>query len=313
MTPDTRNKRVEPPQPKVEMVRLLPDESFRFLRWHDRDVTHVEAIGTDGKAHPFKGAGDVWHFHPGMELVLVTQGMGTRFVGDSIAGFNGMDLVLLGPNLPHYWHGTQPLSGYALQFAYDLGHTLWNLPETRELSLLWKNAQRGIQFTGCLPAEVLERIGCMLERGGVGRLALFLEILEKLARAPAESWTLLSQKSAPGARTQYSCMGIQKAVHLVLNSYHQELTFADVLELSGMSRATFERQFKRHTGKTFTRFLTEVRIDSARRQLIETAHSIAEIAFASGFNNLSHFNHQFALIHNEPPGAFRARMKKQGP
>jgi AraC-like DNA-binding protein len=76
-----------------------------------------------------------------------------------------------------------------------------------------------------------------------------------------------------------------------------------------MSKATFERQFKSHTGKTFTRFLVEVRIDSARRQLLETDRPIGEIAFASGFNNLSHFNHQFALVHGESPGAFRRKMK----
>ena len=77
-----------------------------------------------------------------------------------------------------------------------------------------------------------------------------------------------------------------------------------------MSKATFERHFKSHTGKTLTRFLIEVRIDSARRSLIETNLPIGEIAFASGFNNLSHFNHQFALIQRETPGAFRKRIKE---
>ena len=60
-----------------------------------------------------------------------------------------------------------------------------------------------------------------------------------------------------------------------------------------MSKATFERHFKKLTGKSFTRFLTEVRLNYAGRQLIETDLSISEIAFASGYNNLSHFNHQF--------------------
>jgi AraC-like DNA-binding protein len=298
-------------KPKVEPLHLLPNESFRLVRWNDLDVTDGAVIGSDGKEHPFKGVGNVWHCHPGMELVLVTRGAGTRFVGDSIAGFQAADLVLTGANLPHCWHAPPPVSGYALQFAFGPGHAFWNLPETKELSALWRDAQRGIHFTGKLVAEVAGLIQSMAGQGGVGRLALLLQVLDKLRRAPAGVRRLLSQKQFPPSRDPSAYHGIQKAIRFILGSFAEDLAFAEVLEASGMSKATFERQFKSHTGKTFTRFLTEVRIDSARRQLIETELSIGEVAFASGFNSLSHFNHQFGLIHGETPSAFRQRMKSR--
>jgi len=101
-------------------------------------------------------------------------------------------------------------------------------------------------------------------------------------------------------------IGVQKAIAFILDNMQEEVVLADVLDHTGMSKATFSRHFKAHTGKTFTRFLGEVRIDYAARQLVESGHSISEIAFAAGFNNLSHFNHTSRAVHACSPRAFRA-------
>lgn len=90
---------------------------------------------------------------------------------------------------------------------------------------------------------------------------------------------------------------------------HEKLTLDDILKEACMSKATFERQFKKHTGKTMTRFLTEIRLDTVCRQLIETDLSISEIVFTAGFKSLSCFARQFREIHGETPSSFRSRMK----
>ena len=83
-----------------ETIALPPSESMRLLRWED-NVSNVTLIGADGRAHPYKGAGETWHYHPEMELTLFTHCTGTRNIGDCIQRFDAPDVVLIGANLPH--------------------------------------------------------------------------------------------------------------------------------------------------------------------------------------------------------------------
>jgi len=296
-------------KPKAEQIQLLPGESFRLLRWND-NVQDVEAVGIDGKIHPFIGAGNEWHYHSQMELTLVTKGSGTRFVGDDITHFKAVDLVLLGPDLPHYWHGLHDSSGYAIQFDFEPEHPFWQLQETQVLRGLWKDAQRGIDFTGNTVAEIAKLIRRMPFSDGLGRFSLFMQVLDLLMTMSANHRKLISSKTFVPPASQSTYRGIQKAINHVFQNFQEELYLADVLKEAGMSKATFERQFKKHSGKSFTSFLTEVRLNFASRQLIETDLTIGEIAFASGFNNLSHFNHKFAEVHKQTPSAFRKKMQQ---
>jgi len=262
--------------------------------------------------YSYKGVGEVWHCHLGIELQLITKGHGMRYVGDSIVPFKASDLVLLGAGLPHFWHSVGPMEGYALQFGCGPESGLGSLPETEELHHLFARAQKGIQFTGRLAAEVAEMIGFMPQSGSVRRMALLLSILEKLQRTNVRSQRILSQNFFSPLARQGGAQGIQKAIHRILNSFQEDLTLADMLKESCMSKATFSRQFKRCTGNTFSRFLTEIRIASAGRQLMKTGLSITEVSFACGFKSLSHFHHQFVLKTGESPGTFRRRMQPTG-
>lgn len=60
-----------------------------------------------------------------------------------------------------------------------------------------------------------------------------------------------------------------------------------------MSVSAFSRFFKRTLGKTFTDYVTELRLSHACKLLLETDASISEAAFQAGFNNLSNFNRRF--------------------
>lgn len=297
-------------KPRAEKIQLMPGESFRLLQWQS-NIHDVEIVAGDGTRHPLTGSGDQWHYHSHMELTLIVQGAGTLFIGDAITLFTAPDLVLIGPDLPHYWHMRSHSSGCALQFDFESDHPFRHIPETRDLDQLWKDAERGIHITGNIVTEIGQLFQSAFECGGMTRLVQFMKILSELAKTENTNRKTIASKAFAPVIHQATYKNIQKAIHLIFQNFQEELTFNEILRKTHMSKATFERHFKKLTGKTFTRFLTEVRLNYAGRQLIETDLPVSEIAFSSGFSNLSHFNHQFKVLHHLSPRAFRREMNPE--
>ncbi|MBR2473899.1 MAG: helix-turn-helix transcriptional regulator [Clostridia bacterium] len=65
--------------------------------------------------------------------------------------------------------------------------------------------------------------------------------------------------------------------------------------------------FKHMTGKTPIEYLTEYRIQKAARKLRLTDMSVTDIAFSSGFSDLSYFIKTFKKIKGVSPGKYRAK------
>ena len=95
---------------------------------------------------------------------------------------------------------------------------------------------------------------------------------------------------------------------ICLKNYKNEIYIEEIAEKLNMSIASFSRYFKHHTRKTFSNYVTEIRISHACRLLMEGNYSISEICYQSGFENLSNFYRHFkkhtGLIPKEYKGRF---------
>ena len=289
-----------------ERIRLPPGHSFRVLRWQ-RSLAEVDMVTGPGQFVRIRGEGLHWHYHTEMELTLFTSGEGTRFVGDHIGPFAAGDLVLIGERVPHHWLTRGASAGVSVQWTFAPEHGLWTIPEAGELAALFTSAGRGLHITG--PAATAVRVGLrdVLEGAGLERLAALLRILASLNRAARADARPLSAKSfaLPAGSAHQS--GIQEAVrHLTLH-FREEVRLEDLLRLTGMSKPTFSRQFKRHAGRTFTDFLSGIRLEAACRDLRETDRPVTDIAHGAGFSQISFFNRLFQRRQTCSPREYRAR------
>jgi AraC family transcriptional regulator len=92
--------------------------------------------------------------------------------------------------------------------------------------------------------------------------------------------------------------------------FDQDLSLGELAAASGFSRAHFLRMFRAATGKTPHRYLQDVRLDHARRQLQSNAESIAEIAVACGFSSHSHLTRLFQERFGITPSLLRKRYRQ---
>lgn len=290
----------------VETISPSVTQSFRLLRWRD-NIKDVEECDGPGPVRRVQGAGERWHLHREMELTFIERGRGLRLVGDDIARFHGPELVLLGAHLPHCWHGMRRSSGFALQFHWPLDHPVRALPEFAALRALWQRAGRGLLFPPDVSARVRDHFEAMTESPAPARLGLLLQILGELATIPVRQTRVLSKHDfgvREGTRHQ---AGLERVIRRVLEGYAEPHPLPEILKLAGMSKATFARQFPRFTGCTFTAFLGRVRLDHARQRILTAEESVSTVAFAAGFNHLSHFNRSYRRAFGVTPTADRQR------
>ena len=84
-------------------------------------------------------------------------------------------------------------------------------------------------------------------------------------------------------------------------------SLAGLAREAGMSRYHFLRVFHRVAGLTPHQYVLRLRLHRAALRLRDSAAPITRIAYESGFNDLSTFNHRFRRCMGMTPGAWRAR------
>ena len=287
-----------------ELIQSDPNQSFRFFSWED-SLENIRLHKGKDESVAVTGVGNVWHYHPEIELTFFTKGKGIHYIGDDISSFESPELVLLGSNLPHYWAVGQS-SGFCIQFSFDPTSPLAGLHESGYFAKLLKQAERGLQFTKNCRNDVQPLIEKCMRADALERLSLFLKIIHRLSNARSKALS----SYIPQALNQSKSPQIKTAIqYIVENATSEELKLVDVLTHVKMSRATFSRQFQNALGQSFTNFVQSIRLETARSLLTATDKSITEIAYASGFSNISHFNSLFRTRWNMSPSTLRKNTK----
>ena len=68
-----------------------------------------------------------WHYHPAIEIMYITSGTGTRFVGDHVEGYFEGDVCMIGPQLAHEWRNDPVPACGLLVFACSSSVRFLNL------------------------------------------------------------------------------------------------------------------------------------------------------------------------------------------
>ncbi|MDP5019344.1 MAG: AraC family transcriptional regulator, partial [Opitutales bacterium] len=147
---------------------------------------------------------------------------------------------------------------------------------------------------------------------GAGQLAALLRLLAEVADAPESDLALLSSRSFTLSAESHYQKAISKSVQHLVANFRDEIRLEDLLKISGLSRPTFARQFKQHSGHSFSTFVNELRLQAARRELRDSERSVLDIALACGFRQVTFFNRLFKREMKCTPVEYRRKQRKKG-
>ncbi len=259
-----------------------------------------------------------WHFHSEFELVYVIKSFGKRFVADHIENFSDGDLVLMGPNLPHFWKNDDvffnndpqyKVNAIVIHFPADFfAGQMETYPEFRPIKELLNRASRGVSFQEQVSNALGKDLKRLLRMKGLERTLHFLKVLDKLART--KNYKLLASETYRPDLNDWSSSRLDKVMHLINSGYRQPVKLDTIANHIGMNTTAFCRYFKEKTGKSFINFINEMRVGYACKLLLEGKQSVSQIGFESGFNNLSNFNRIFKKTTGFPPVQYRNQFTK---
>lgn len=99
---------------------------------------------------------------------------------------------------------------------------------------------------------------------------------------------------------------VRRAEAILHDEYRDSISTRDVAARLKVSESHLCHAFQATKGTTLLHCLNDLRLQEARRLLIEYPRlSVAEVAFASGFQSLSRFNEQFRRRQLISPGKWR--------
>jgi len=252
------------------------------------------------------------HHHSDFEINLVLDTYGKRVVGDSEEEFTNLDLVMIGPNIPHAWQGEIVEGNHVVTIQFS--DKLLNFPmlEKRLFSRIKElllEAHRGIAFSEKTMKEMKDKILRLTKMQGFQTVLEFFSILHELSISDRRVLMSNHFDTESLVRTSKS-RRIAKVCDYIEKNYENPLRLGEVAELVNMSESAFSHFFKKKTRCTFIDYVTNIRIARACQMLAETTHSVAEICYACGFNNLSNFIRIFKKKKGSTPSEYRVIIEQ---
>lgn len=281
-------------KPQLLKISSLPDYSFNLF------VQDSPYFGTP------------WHYHPEYEIVLVEESIGKRFIGSHVSDFKPGNLCMIGAYLPHYYRNEDKYydknsnlraRSFVIHFLEDfMGEKFMNLPECQQLKSLLERSKAGLDFGSKTVKKVAPLIRNLNNLTSINRLMELIDILTILA----ESDDVQELTTNPiYMENEVDSNRISGVYTFVMQNYQKDIDLGRVAKMVNMSESAFSRYFKKRTRRTFSQFVTEIRIEHACKLLTKDNMSISGVSEESGFNNLSNFNRQFKLIKGTTPLAYR--------
>lgn len=172
------------------------------------------------------------------------------------------------------------------------------------------------------PGSVLANVGSIALREEPVVLGLLAEI-ERLDALPGGVEPIYAETIA-GALAQYVALKfsawpvietnhalppfkLRRVKEFIAANLATRLSLAGLARLCDLSERHFHRAFKASVGQTPLEYITAERVVRSKLLLTSGGLSIAEVAFAVGFANPSHFARTFTAATGMTPSVYRAR------
>lgn len=103
---------------------------------------------------------------------------------------------------------------------------------------------------------------------------------------------------------------VSRALRFISENSHERIEVKEVVAAVATNRRSLERRFRQSIGKSIAEEITRLRLERAKRRIVETDAPMKDVAMEAGFRNADHFYKVFSRVEGIPPSQFREERQK---
>ena len=260
------------------------------------------------------------HRHVEIQITWILSGKGTLVIGNNMKPFQSGDLFVIGANQPHlfksdpsYFDSNNQDKVHSLNIFFNpdgFMSSLLLLPEMYSIKKLIKSSDFGIRASEKDASKLFEYFVKVRDNADGFLLAYFVEMLQAMANMV--QWEYFSTESFEHMFTDSDGLKMNDIFRYTMDHFKKEISLDQIAAIAHLTPQSFCRYFKKHTSKTYTHFVNELRINEACKLLMERKYvPIGNVAHQCGFNSVISFNRVFKSIISKTPREFIKTHEKK--
>ena len=244
------------------------------------------------------------HWHTSIEIFAVMEGSLDFFVNKEEYPLKAGEQIIINSNELHSIHAVEKNKTVVLQIPLKQFENYFT-------------AQRYISFRGKEElvdkklASLLSKLYLVYSERKIGyefrTISIFYEIMYILVKDYR-----VTETREKDIRHSRRLDALSKITTYMREHYREELKLSDVAATFGYSDAYLSRMFQKYAKINYKTYLQDIRMAYAYRDLLNTDHTISQIALDNGFCSSRGFSGEFQKRYGILPSEMRKQINEKG-
>lgn len=231
------------------------------------------------------------HSHSFCEMEIIIKGEAIHILNGNEYILRHGDIILTNPTTVHGWKRRNDNNIHVITVAFEYDIFLGQFDFFNSDSLIMKAND-----------EIQRKFHELLEEKNKND-----EYTNRVMRNIVEYILLYLSRNSNKLKIDNKDLNIEYALGYIHKNFMENITIEEISRMCNYSVSHFSKKFKKVTGKTFVRYLNDVRLSYAENILERGEWVITELAYDSGFGSVRNFNREFRKKYGCSPGEYKKR------
>jgi len=248
------------------------------------------------------------HRHSFCEISLQFCGVGVLTAGRESLERKAGDLLLMGAQVPHWMEIKSHPVEYVTVYFFPTVLVNWVSPEAsvwllQRFMAVQPLKQRNVRLPESLFGEFTQAFRSAVAEFESRRFGWELHLQASLAHVlvTLARWEQSERRPLPPISRPVDWERLNRVLEHLRQHHAESIYGRELASITGMSESSFNAMFRDALGLSWVKYLQGLRIQKALALLAHPGQTIASVAFATGFESLSHFNTTFRSLMGMSP------------